>query len=388
MKKDFYIKVTLIYLIGIIFLDHSVPAQDSIPDSLLHIHPNSLQKMLDTTIVQDSFSRLMQVDTIKVDTTKTDSQPSDTLHQLEEKTAEKRVKPVQQTIIVDTALQEAVITHPAEEADTVLQKPQEKDTAESEIKSLREILSTSKLFLSLMMLAAGWIFLRYLTKLLNIFAERWPQYRLTIKGLIPVIRIGSWTLILFFIIVAIIQPAIETIWAITASAGIAIGFASQDILKNIFGGILILMDKPFKVGDKIKIDDHYGEVVNIGLRTVRIVTPDDSLVSIPNSEIVNKSVSNANAGAPDCQVVAEFYFEKDIDMNKAHTLAIRCASISRYVFLNKPISATFKNEIYEGRSMIKMRLKAYVFDHRFEFAFITDMSKIIFREFSRAGLTA
>lgn len=266
------------------------------------------------------------------------------------------------------------------------QKEPEQDTTSPKVKSISEIFSTSKIFFSLITFLAGWLILRYLTKLLNIFSDRWPQYRLTIKGLIPVIRIGSWTMILFFIIAAIIQPAIETIWTITASAGIAIGFASQDILKNIFGGVLILMDKPFKVGDKIQIDSYYGEVINIGLRTVRIVTPDDSIVSIPNSEIVNKSVSNANAGAPDCQVVAEFYFENDLDMAKAHTLAIRCASISRYVFLNKPITATFKNEIYEGRSMIKMRLKAYVFDHRYEYAFITDMSKIVFREFPRAGL--
>ncbi|MCB0314052.1 MAG: mechanosensitive ion channel, partial [Calditrichaeota bacterium] len=53
----------------------------------------------------------------------------------------------------------------------------------------------------------------------------------------------------------------------------AIGFAAQDILKNIFGGLMLLLDRPFQVGDKIEAGGHYGEVVQIGLRTVRIVTP-------------------------------------------------------------------------------------------------------------------
>ncbi|HPR18608.1 MAG TPA: mechanosensitive ion channel [Candidatus Cloacimonadota bacterium] len=254
------------------------------------------------------------------------------------------------------------------------------------IKSTGNFLKTSKLFLSVFTFLLAWLMIHYLTKLLNLFSERWTKHRLMIKGIIPVMRIGGWTAILSFIIIGIIKPPIQSVLAITASAGIAIGFASQEILKNIFGGIVILFDKPFNVGDKIQMDNYYGEVINIGLRTVRVVTPDDSVVSIPNSEIISKSVSNANSGQPDCQVVAEFYFEPDLDMDRAHTLAIRCASLSRYVYLNKPIAAVFKNEIQMGKSLIKMRLKAYVFDHRYEYAFITDMSKIVLKEFEKAGL--
>jgi MscS family membrane protein len=386
MKKDFCIKSVFVSFVLGILLSNSASTQDTVPDSLAQSHRNILKEVAPAAIESDSFTGEQSQDTTLVNSAESDSQFTGAVFHSQIKEPETLIKSEQPALKKDDINQKYTFPAVIGQTDTILQKTHDGDAAKPKIKSLQEILSTSKLFLSLFVFAAGWIFLRYLTKLLNIFSERWPQYRLTIKGLIPVIRIGSWTLILFFIIVAIIQPAIATIWTITASAGIAIGFASQDILKNIFGGILILMDKPFKVGDKIQIEAYYGEVVNIGLRTVRIVTPDDSLVSIPNSEIVNKSVSNANAGAPDCQVVAEFYFEKDMDMNRAHTLAVRCASISRYVFLNKPITATFKNEIYEGRSMIKMRLKAYVFDHRFEYAFITEMSKIVFREFPKAGL--
>ena len=222
--------------------------------------------------------------------------------------------------------------------------------------------------------------LKYLIGFLEKFAERWTNLRMLIKRLIPIVRVIGWSFVLYVIIADIFAPPIQTLIAVTASAGIAIGFASQDILKNIFGGIMIILDRPFQVGDKIQIGDHYGEVLQIGLRSVRIVTADDSLVAIPNSEIVNQSVSNANAGEFNCQVVAEFYLPLDIDIVKLKKIAYKAAAVSRYVYLNKPITVIFKNEIHQGRSLFKVRLKAYVLDLRYEFSFMSDMTEIVIKQ--------
>lgn len=247
-------------------------------------------------------------------------------------------------------------------------------------------ISFGRIFWAVVLILIGLLAIRFLSRLLESIAERWTNLRLTIKGAIPIVRIFGWTLIIYFIIADIFSPPIETLIAFTASAGIAIGFASQDILKNIFGGIMILFDRPFQVGDKIEVGSYYGEVVRIGLRTVRIVTPDDSLVSIPNSEIVNQSVSNANAGESNCQVVAEFFLPPDIDLMKAKKIAYRAAAVSRFVFLNKPIAIIIKNEIHQGRSLLKMRLKAYVLDIRYEFPFMSEMTEIVMTEFLKHGL--
>ena len=222
--------------------------------------------------------------------------------------------------------------------------------------------------------------LKYLIGFLEKFAERWTNLRLLIKRLIPIIRVFGWTFVFYFIIAEIFSPPIETLIAVTASVGIAIGFASQDILKNIFGGIMIILDRPFQVGDKIQVGNNYGEVLQIGMRSVRIVTADDSIVAIPNGEIVNQSVSNANAGEFNCQVVAEFYLPLDIDIVKLKKIAYKAAAVSRYVYLNKPITVIFKNEIHQGRSLFKMRLKAYVLDLRYEFPFMSDMTEIVIKE--------
>ncbi|MBN1996991.1 mechanosensitive ion channel [candidate division KSB1 bacterium] len=247
-------------------------------------------------------------------------------------------------------------------------------------------INSGKIFWSAVILLFGFLIVKYVTRLLESLAERWTNIRLAIKRLIPIFRIVTWCIVSYIIIADILAPPIATLVAVTASAGIAVGFASQDILKNIFGGIMILFDRPFQVGDKIEVGNHYGEVVSIGLRTVRVVTPDDSLVSIPNSEIVNQSVSNANSGESNCQVVADFYLPPNVDLVMAKKIAYRAAAVSRYIYLKKPIVVIIKNEIHQGRSLLKMRLKAYVLDIRYEFLFSSEMTETVITELLRKRL--
>ena len=149
---------------------------------------------------------------------------------------------------------------------------------------------------------------------------------------------------------------------------------------------MILFDRPFKVGDKIEVGSYYGEVLEIGLRSTRVVTPDDSMVSIPNSVIMNGSVSNANFGEPNCQVVAEFFLPMIIDTEKARKIAMEAARVSKYVYLNKPVTVIFLNEIHHDKALIKMRLKAYVVDIRDEFKLKSEMTELVIKEFLNQGL--
>lgn len=268
--------------------------------------------------------------------------------------------------------------------DSSVQNVAEGENANNKLKlsppSLNDVISFEKIFWAIVFFIVGLYLIKFVTKILELFAERSTNYRITIKGIIPVIRILTWAFIFYLIIHGIFSPPAETIIAILASLGIAVGFASQDIFKNIFGGIMIIFDRPFQVGDKIEIDSHYGEVLKIGLRSTRIVTADDSIITIPNGDIMSKSVSNSNSGEPNCQVVAELYLPIDINTEKVRQVAIEAAQVSRYIYLNKPIVVLFFNELKEDRSYLKMRLKAYVLDIRFEFAFKSDMTEIVMRE--------
>lgn len=250
---------------------------------------------------------------------------------------------------------------------------------------LTDVFSPAKLVASFVVLAFAWLTIRVSTWILTLLGERFGRHRLKFAKLVPIVRILTWTLAVYVIIVDVFSPSTNALLAFTASAGVAIGFASQDILKNIFGGVVIIIDRPFQVGDKIQVGSHYGEVTSIGLRTVRIVTPDDNLVSVPNSEIVNQSVSNANAGALDCQVGIDFTLPPEVDTRRVRSILYETAATSPYVFLQKPIVVVFR-DAYDHAPLLKAKVKAYVFDNRQENAFASDITERGKRALLEAGI--
>ena len=81
-------------------------------------------------------------------------------------------------------------------------------------------------------------------------------------------------------------------------AGLAFALAAQDLISNFFGGAIITVDKPFKIGDRIQFDTFYGDVLVIGTRSTRIKTVDGRIVTIPNNKITSNSVVNFSAPDP------------------------------------------------------------------------------------------
>ncbi len=248
------------------------------------------------------------------------------------------------------------------------------------------IISLGKIFWALVFIFLGYFVIKALSGLLSLIAHRHSRFRSSIRRLLPMVKIAGWTLVFYVIITGIFQPRIETVFAFFASIGVAIGFASQDLLKNIFGGLMILFDKPFQIGDKIESGKYYGEVLEVGLRSTRVVTPDDSTVTIPNSEMMNQSISNANSGENNCQVVAELFLPVTTDTQRVRQIATEAAQVSKFVYLNKPIVIEYSNILMNKGSFLKMRIKAYVMDVRYEFLFQSEMTEIVIRELQKEGL--
>jgi small-conductance mechanosensitive channel len=167
--------------------------------------------------------------------------------------------------------------------------------------------------------------------------------------------------------------------------GVAVGFAAQDLLKNLFGGLILVFDQPFQAGDKISVGGTYGEVVSIGLRSTRIVTPDDNLVSVPNAQVVDQQVANANAGQLHCQVVTDLYLPGWADEVVAKRIAFEAASSSKYVYLNKPI-VVLVSDVFKETFLTQVRVKAYVLDPRLEAVFRSDVTERARAGFRESGL--
>ena len=324
--------------------------QDVVSDTVALSENDTLQVTVDSLVDPNLNDSVLKSDTIQVNVTLTDS----------------------------TSLQEAT---PDSSSLSEMVKQES-----NRIPPIGEIISYSKVVVTIFVLLLTWLFTKFVASVLTNMSERFQNYRLMIKRVIPILKVVAWSLGLYFVIAGVLQPPLETIITVSASIGIAVGFASQDILRNIFGGIMIILDRPFQVGDKIQVDSNYGEVTEIGLRSVRIVTEDDSMVTIPNGEIMNKAVSNSNSSALDCQVVAELFLPSKIDINEVGEVCRRAAMTSRYVYLNKPVFVHTTHGTMGPRDFLKVRIKAYVLDIRFEQELRSDMTNLAMSELMRRGL--
>lgn len=89
-----------------------------------------------------------------------------------------------------------------------------------------------------------------------------------------------------------------TAWAASAGiVGVAVGFAAQESLANLISGIVILVDAPYKVGDWLLLDgEQRVRVVDIGIRSTRVMTPEDVEIVVPNSMMANSRIVNPSGG--------------------------------------------------------------------------------------------
>ena len=106
------------------------------------------------------------------------------------------------------------------------------------------------------------------------------------------VRITVLVLVVIDVIQALSKKPVTSILAGLGVGGLAIALAGQDTIKNFFGSMVIVADKPFEIGDRIVIDGHDGPVESVGFRSTKIRTLAGHLVTVPNAEIVNKTVQN------------------------------------------------------------------------------------------------
>ena len=247
------------------------------------------------------------------------------------------------------------------------------EAAKKTAEDTRQIVSkitTDKLFQGLLILLAAYITLKVLDRLVNWLSEKTAkEWRLRVKQFLPFLRMVVLTFTVAVLMNMFLNLSKENILAVKGTVAVALGFAFKDYASSIIAGIVGLFESPYGVGDRIKIGDYYGEVVSYGLRSVRIQTPDDNTITIPHNKIWTEAVSNSNAGALEAQVVTEFYFAHEIDINLVKKILYRTAQTSKYTALKLPIVVVMAEKPW-GTSF---KLKAYPLDARDEFIYQTDL---------------
>ncbi|RYZ65677.1 MAG: mechanosensitive ion channel [Proteobacteria bacterium] len=166
----------------------------------------------------------------------------------------------------------------------------------------------------------------------------------------------------------------------------AVGFALRDLVASFIAGITIMFDRPFQVGDRVGYGGEYGDIIQIGLRSVRMNTLDHNVITIPNNKVFTDVTSSANYGALEMQVAMDFYVGIDQDAKLAADLVREACLTSPYVYLAQPIPVLAKQAIVQDYVAFHLKARPYVFDCKYEKAFETDVHFRVLEAFREHGI--
>lgn len=167
--------------------------------------------------------------------------------------------------------------------------------------------------------------------------------------------------------------------------GIAVALAAKDTLANLFGGISIFIDKPYRIGDYIVLDQgERGEVVNIGVRSTRIKTRDDILISIPNSIIANTKIINESAPVPKFRIRIQASVAYGSDIDKVEAVLLEVAGANDNVESDPEPRVRFRSF---GDSALNFELLCWAKEPALRGRTIHEINRQIYIRFNESGIT-
>jgi len=167
-------------------------------------------------------------------------------------------------------------------------------------------------------------------------------------------------------------------------AGVAVALAAKDTIANFFGGISIFVDRPYKLGDYIILEgSERGEVVDIGIRSTRLKTRDDVLVSIPNSIIANTTIVNESAPIPRFRVRVGVGVAYGSDIDRVEEILLKIAHENELVTEDPSPRVRFRKF---GDSSLDFELLCWVDDPAFKGRVVHELNKAIYNIFNEQGI--
>jgi small-conductance mechanosensitive channel len=177
-----------------------------------------------------------------------------------------------------------------------------------------------------------------------------------------------------------------TSWLASAGVvGIAVGFAAKDTLSNLFSGIFIVADTPYKIGDYVVLDNRIrGEVLEIGMRSTRLLTRDDIEVTVPNAVIGNAQIINETGGPHEkmrVRVKVEAAYGSDID--QVEEVLLGCVSGVDNICRRPEPRVRFREF---GASGLAFELLAWIDEPVFRGRVLHELHGRVYKAFNAAGI--
>jgi MscS family membrane protein len=187
-----------------------------------------------------------------------------------------------------------------------------------------------------------------------------------------------------FLLLSFWKINITPLLASAGIAGVAVALAAKETLSNFFGGITVLLDQPYRVGDYIILDSgERGEVAEIGLRSTRIVTRDDVQVSIPNSIITNTKVINESAPEARFRVRIKVGVAYGSDVDQVEELLLTAARNNPNVSSQPEPRVRFRTF---GESSLDFELLCWAHRPHDKGRIIHELNREIYKAFGHSGI--
>jgi len=167
---------------------------------------------------------------------------------------------------------------------------------------------------AIVILVLGWIIAGWAAKTTRAASDRAKWMDATLKPLAA--SLVRYLILIITIVAVLNQFGVQTtsVIAVLGAAGLAIGLALQGTLSNVAAGVMILVLRPFKIGDYIEAGGKAGTVKEVGLFGTELATPDNVFISVPNSAIIGGAIANfSHHGTRRIDIVVGIGYGADID---------------------------------------------------------------------------
>lgn len=247
------------------------------------------------------------------------------------------------------------------------------DTNIDYLSAVTDILKIDRILL----LCAGLALMYALSKGIRVFAMRLsdkiPNHKNQILQVATLINFFVSLVGGGYVVYVSLQPPREVALALLGSATVAIGLSLKDLVSSLISGITIVADPPFRVGDQIIYKEMKGEVTHIGLRAVRILTVDQQVITIPNSNFTSDVVMAQNPGKNYVLVVVPFYMHITVNVAEVKTILREIVATSRFAYLDQKVIVQVEKTTYDNVLYLKFNVKALVNHARYGNDFQTDI---------------
>ncbi|MFI3298728.1 MAG: mechanosensitive ion channel [Rikenellaceae bacterium] len=238
----------------------------------------------------------------------------------------------------------------------------------------------SKILLALLIYIVGrWLIRKLVKGMKRIFLRKDTDVSLS-KFIISLVNI-SLSIILILTTIGVLGINTSSFLAIFASAGLAVGMALSGTLQNFAGGVLILILKPFKIGDVIETQGYVGTVKEISLFSTLVNTVDNKMIIIPNGPLSNDTINNySKESTRRVEWVIGVAYGTDYDRVKE--VILEEINASEMVLQDIPPVVMLKEL---GDSSVNVTLRAWCKSDDYWTLFF-DMNEIIYRRFNAEGI--